>query len=253
MGSNFPARVWTLAPCFGSSESQPLDYQGSPKLGTRCEGGEALRPQPACHVFTAFRNSHSCHLDTHRDINAPRPHCQRHNLIITAAQLYNCFPPLSLPILCIRRVIKCHHFIFIAICQGSQHPHPFNLSCMQPLAQYFKLILKINFFNWSAVDLPCCVNFCCTATWFSYTYLYVCIIFLTILFHYDLSQDIKYSSLGYTLGPCLLSIRRIKAYVCSLQPPTPSLPELPPPWQPPVCPWFWFCAQRFIHCYTVGP
>ena len=169
------------------------------------------------------------------------------------SSITECFPPLSLPILCIRRVIKCHHFIFIAICQGSQHPHPFNLSCMQPLAQYFKLILKINFFNWSAVDLPCCVNFCCTATWFSYTYLYICIIFLTILFHYDLSQDIKYSSLGYTLGPCLLSIRRIKAYVCSLQPPTPSLPELPPPWQPPVCPWFWFCAQRFIHCYTVGP
>ena len=44
--------------------------------------------------------------------------------------------------------------------------------------------LHIIFFNyWSIVDLPCCVNFCCTAL--SYT----CIFILCfILFHYSLSQ-----------------------------------------------------------------
>ena len=140
--------------------------------------------------------------------------------------------------------------------RAPQHSHPFNLSCTQPLAQYFKLISKINFFNWSAVDLQCRVNFCCRAPWFSYTHIYIHILFLNILFHYDLSQDIKYSSLGYTLGPCLLSILHIKVDLCSPPPRTPSLPEPPPPWQPPVCflrPWFWFCAQRFAYFYTVGP
>ena len=33
----------------------------------------------------------------------------------------------------------------------------------------------IYFFNllyWSIVDLPCCINFCCTAKWFSFTYIH---------------------------------------------------------------------------------
>ena len=43
-------------------------------------------------------------------------------------------------------------------------------------------------------------NFCCTAWWLSHT----CISF-HILFHYHFSQDIKSSSLSYTVGPCHLS------------------------------------------------
>ena len=58
---------------------------------------------------------------------------------------------------------------------------------------FFKLI-----FYWSIVDL-CYVNFCCTANWLSYTHIY-------ILFHCDLSQDIEYSFLCYTVGPCCFSI-----------------------------------------------
>ena len=59
------------------------------------------------------------------------------------------------------------------------------------------------------VDLQCCVNFC-TAKWLSYTY-----ILFHIIFHYALSQDIKYSSLCYTVGPCYLSI----LYIRGPQPP----------------------------------
>ena len=37
----------------------------------------------------------------------------------------------------------------------------------------FVLFLFYLFFNWSLVDLQCCVNFCCTAKWFSYLYIYI--------------------------------------------------------------------------------
>ena len=66
---------------------------------------------------------------------------------------------------------------------------------------------KKDFFNWSIVHIQCCVNYCYTAKWFSYTYIY-------ILFHYGLSQDIKYSFLCCTIGPCYLSILCIKAFIC---------------------------------------
>ena len=38
--------------------------------------------------------------------------------------------------------------------------------------------------------------------------------FFNILFHYGLSQEIGYSSLCYTVGPCCLSILYIKVYIC---------------------------------------
>ena len=44
--------------------------------------------------------------------------------------------------------------------------------------------------------------------------------FFYILFHYGLSQDIEYSSLCYTVGPCCLSI--LNVIVCIYQPQTPS-------------------------------
>ena len=33
-------------------------------------------------------------------------------------------------------------------------------------------LLVFFFFNWIVADLQCCVNFCCTAKWFRYTYVY---------------------------------------------------------------------------------
>ena len=38
--------------------------------------------------------------------------------------------------------------------------------------------------------------------------------FFNILFHCGLSQDIEYSSLCYTVGPCCLSILYIIVYIC---------------------------------------
>ena len=37
--------------------------------------------------------------------------------------------------------------------------------------------------------------------------------FFHILFHYGLSQDIEYSSLCYTVGPCCLSILNVIAFL----------------------------------------
>ena len=56
--------------------------------------------------------------------------------------------------------------------------------------------------------------------------------FLKILFHYGLSQEIGYSFLCCTVGPCCLSI--LNVIVCTYQPHTPSASlSLPPPsWQP---------------------
>ena len=51
----------------------------------------------------------------------------------------------------------------------------------------------------------------------------------SILFHYGLSQNIE-----YTLGPCCLTTLYVINCVCQSQPPSPSLPYLPPPWQPHV-------------------
>ena len=37
-------------------------------------------------------------------------------------------------------------------------------------------------------------------------YMYMCLYSFHILSHYGLSQDMEYSSLRYTVGPCFLSI-----------------------------------------------
>jgi len=90
---------------------------------------------------------------------------------------------------------------------------------------YLTSYKSILFFNWSITELPCCVNFCCTAD--SYIYmnvyiyiyiLYLCvyiyIFFLCISFHDGLSQDIEYSSLCHTVGPCCLSILYVIVCIC---------------------------------------
>ena len=84
-------------------------------------------------------------------------------------------------------------------------------------------ILLIMYFlslNWIIADLQCCVNFCCIEKWFIYTCTYM---LFHILFHYDLSQAIKYSFLGTTVAPHpspVLGIVRL----CLLSPDSPSWP-----------------------------
>ena len=63
------------------------------------------------------------------------------------------------------------------------------------------------FFNWSIVDLQCYVSFWYTAKWFSCVYIFIYIhiyiyILFQILFPCGVLQDIDYSSLCYTVGPC---------------------------------------------------
>ena len=72
--------------------------------------------------------------------------------------------------------------------------------------EFFTYIFFLSFFYWSIVDLQCCVSFRCTKKWFSYIhmYIYIFIFLFQILLHYRLLQDVEYSSLCYTVGPCCL-------------------------------------------------
>ena len=69
-------------------------------------------------------------------------------------------------------------------------------------------------------------------------------------FPYGLSQDIDYSSLCYTVGPCYLLILYTVVSIHSPQTPSPFFSHFPSPWQPQVCSlclWVCFCfTDKFI-------
>ena len=86
---------------------------------------------------------------------------------------------------------------------GSQHcPSCSRRSADKHLGINWTLTFLI-YFYWSAVDLHCCANLCCTAKWLSYIPIDI-LFFLSIISH-CLSQDIEYSSLCYTVGCYSLS------------------------------------------------
>ena len=71
----------------------------------------------------------------------------------------------------------------------------------------------IFFFYWSVVNLQCCASIRYTAKPFIFIHISTYFLF-QILFHYRLSQDIEYSSLCYTGGPCCLSILYLVVCIC---------------------------------------
>ena len=102
------------------------------------------------------------------------------------------------------------------------------------------------FLNWSIVNLPCCVNLCCTAEWLSYTHIYI---LFYILYHYGLSWDIEYNSLCYTIGPCLSILYIIIVCFCWSQ--TPSLFLSHPPFPLATTSLFSMSVSRFpFHRYV---
>ena len=99
------------------------------------------------------------------------------------------------------------------------------------------------FFNWSIVNLQCCVSFRCTAKWFSYTYIYI--------YFFRLFSLIGYYKIS-SIVPCWLSILYIVVCVCSSQAPNLSLPPTTfPLWSPKVCfknLWVCFCfVNHFLN------
>ena len=65
---------------------------------------------------------------------------------------------------------------------------------------------------------------------------------LNAVFHYGLSQDIEYSALCYTVGPCSLASLYIIVFICQSHTPNPPS-QIPFPWQPQVC----FLFHRYVH------
>ena len=78
--------------------------------------------------------------------------------------------------------------------------------------------------KWSIFDLQYCVNFCCIEKWLLYIFFFI---LCHILFNYGLSQDIEYSALCHTVGPCCLSILFVTS--TNLKLPIHPSPTLQPP------------------------
>ena len=71
------------------------------------------------------------------------------------------------------------------------------------------------------VDFQCCVNFCCTAKWFHYTYTHI-YSFFRFFSHIGYPRILTKVFLCYAAGPCWPSILYIIACICQSQ--TPNLP-----------------------------
>ena len=67
--------------------------------------------------------------------------------------------------------LSCSVACGIFLDQGSNPCAPHWQADSQPLHHQGSPFF--DFFYWSLVDLQCCINFCCTAKWFSYTHIHI--------------------------------------------------------------------------------
>ena len=66
---------------------------------------------------------------------------------------------------------------------------------------FWKRLFFFNLFCWSVEGLQCCVNFCCTAKWFSCVYTYILFHILSIMAYHRILNT---NPLCYTVEPCHL-------------------------------------------------
>ena len=66
----------------------------------------------------------------------------------------------------------------------------FNFIVIKPQCEIYSFFK--NLFYWSTVNLQCCVNFCCTVKWFSYTYIYILFIFFSIMVYHRILRELLF-------------------------------------------------------------
>ena len=105
--------------------------------------------------------------------------------------------PLSVPVWYLPHLSICLCIVFLPLLEckhyESRIKNFFPLFIILSLVSSHFIYLKN--FNWTIVELQCCVNYCCTVKWLSYTHIYI---LFHIFFQYGLSQNIEYSSLCYS-------------------------------------------------------
>ena len=179
MGSSSQARDQTQASCIGSSESYPLDHQGSPQ-SYHFSAGDMLVTSSVCHHSSIRKNYYTPTLDRwgnwgiQRDCDWPSSHTKKcPSKVWTPWSSPSTFTSAS-------ETGKSKEDNSIAIeCPPAQEWPPEFLSApVKPQAglvpdtlQWREEYLFFLMTNWSVVDLQCYVSFRCTAKRFSYTYI----------------------------------------------------------------------------------
>ena len=110
-----------------------------------------------------------------------------------------------------------------------------------------KSVLFKKQFYWSIVDLRCCVNFCYTVKWLSFTYTFFFVFFSTVVYHRVLNRQypvlyrrtLLFSHPIYNSSNLLIPNSQF------------FLPHPLPLWQRPVCSlclWICFCFVNMFIC-----